>query len=63
MLPTFIVIWKSLEDCKIYRTRIERTSKLFVKCIYDNPKFDSKLLYLFRVKTFKYGSMSVPQLH
>jgi hypothetical protein len=63
MLPTFIIIWKDLTENKIYRTRTENKSKYAVKLCYDSEKFGSKLLYLFLVKTIKYGSVSVSKLH
>jgi len=61
-LPTFIIIWKDLTEDKIYRTRTQSRSKLAVKLCYDSEKYGSKLLYLFRVKSLKYGSVSIPQL-
>jgi len=62
-LPRFIVIWKDIQEDKICRTRTEESSESTVKLMYGTEKWGVKLLYLFRVKTLKYGSMSVPLLH
>ena len=60
--PKFIVIWKDLTTGKIVRTRIENRSEVYVKVVYGSAGFDAKLLFLFRVKTIRYGSMSVSKL-
>lgn len=59
MLPNFIVIWKEPNQDKILRTKTQIKSKQVVKMVYDDEKDGSKLLYLFRVKTAKYGLLSV----
>jgi hypothetical protein len=56
-LPKFIIVWKDLTENQIYRTRTESRSKLAVKMSYDNEKYGSKLLFLFRIKSTKNGSM------
>lgn len=59
MLPNFIVIWKEPNRDKILRTKTPIKSKQVVKMVYDDEKDGTKLLYLFRVKTTKYGLLSV----
>jgi hypothetical protein len=61
-LPKFIVIWKDLTNDTIYRTKTTIASKSFVKLLYDDSKNGLKLLFLFRIKKVKYGSMPIPLL-
>lgn len=70
-----IIVWKDLTNGKIYYTRSNIVDKLRIDLLYNseyNSMFarahpeivqdERKLLYLFRIKTLKYGSVSVCQL-
>ena len=62
-LPHFIVVWKDIEEDKIYRTKAPYRQESSIDILFDNPMFSGrKVLYLFRVKTVKYGSVSVPYM-
>jgi hypothetical protein len=70
-----IIVWKDLTNDKIYYTKTNLINKAKIELLY-NIEYSSifakrypeivqeerKLLYLFRIKTLKYGSVSVVQL-
>jgi hypothetical protein len=62
-MPHFIIIWKDIQEDKIYITKSLQRNKSSIEFLFDFPAFSGrKILYLFRIKTVKHGSVHIPYM-